>query len=243
MSKPGTPRGREDKAWLISFCEVMFIWYAAIHAIAYLPSAIFGSFGEMYGAVSGHVSHAYNNWRDWQYAAVIIVVIIVLYPFMLFFYLLYDGFDPYRDLTSAENKIQGGLTADLCYLFRIILHLYMLLMTVYLFCMLIVMSGLRAWQRFPGQYVWIVKRIPSWPFGSLFFQSGEFFDCAICFGGIWKGSDVVQLTCSCTGNADKCCFHADCLRDQVALHGNSYCVMCEQPLVVANPPPPEEPTE
>lgn len=49
----------------------------------------------------GRVSHAYNNWRDYQYAAFIIVFIVVMYPFGLFGFLLYDGFDPYRGLTHA----------------------------------------------------------------------------------------------------------------------------------------------
>jgi len=49
----------------------------------------------------GRVSHAYNNWRDYQYAAFIIVFIVVMYPFGLFAFLLYDGFDPYRGLTHA----------------------------------------------------------------------------------------------------------------------------------------------
>lgn len=177
----------------------MLIWFTAIHAIAYLPSAIFGSFSELCSTLTGRVSHAYENWRDWQYAAAIIVFIIVLYPFLLFFYLIYDGFNPYSELTVAETRLEGGMMADIVYLFRIILHLYMLLMTVYLAIMLIAMYLIRSMQKFPGQYVWIVKRISKWPYGALFFQPGEYFDCAICFQGIWKGSDVVQLTSTIPG--------------------------------------------
>jgi hypothetical protein len=47
FSKPGTPRGREDREWLITFSLVMIIWFAFLHAIAYLPAAIFGGFSDM----------------------------------------------------------------------------------------------------------------------------------------------------------------------------------------------------
>ena len=58
MSNPGTPRGREDKEWLINFSLVMMMWYTAIHALAYFPSALFGSFSDLMGACTGQVSHA-----------------------------------------------------------------------------------------------------------------------------------------------------------------------------------------
>jgi len=101
MTHSSNARGKEDKKWLTEFTIVMFIWFTAVHAIAYIPSLIFGSFGDLMGALRGRVSHAVTNWRDYQYAAAIIVFIIVLYPFAIFFYLMYDGFDPYSNLTAA----------------------------------------------------------------------------------------------------------------------------------------------
>ena len=104
VSKVTTPKGREDRDWLIEFSMVMFIWYTAIHSLAYIPAMIFNGFGELTASFTGNVAYAYNNWRDYQYAAFIIVFIVVMYPFGLFGYLIYDGFDPYRDLTSHEMK-------------------------------------------------------------------------------------------------------------------------------------------
>ena len=26
------------------------------------------------------------------------------------------------------------------------------------------------------------------PYGSLFFEEGEYFDCGVCLAGIWKGN-------------------------------------------------------
>ena len=65
FAKPGTPRGREDREWLIIFSLIMIIWFAALHVIAYLPAAIFGGFNEMVSAFTGNVSHAVSNWRDY----------------------------------------------------------------------------------------------------------------------------------------------------------------------------------
>jgi len=58
-AKPGTPRGREDKEWLQAFSLVMIIWYIMLHALAYFPAAIFGGFGDMVGACTGRVNHAF----------------------------------------------------------------------------------------------------------------------------------------------------------------------------------------
>ena len=98
------PKAREDRKWVLDFTIVMLIWFTAVHALAYVPSMIFGSLTEMMNALRGRVSHAYSNWRDYQYAAFIICVIVVLYPFGLFFYLMYDGFDPYENLTAAQKR-------------------------------------------------------------------------------------------------------------------------------------------
>ena len=121
----------------------MMLWFTAIHALAYFPSAMFGGFGEVIGAFRGRVSHAFEHWRDYQYCAAIIVVTLVLYPFIIFFVLIYDGFNPYDELTHAEMKLEGGLATDLVYMFRIILHLYLLIVTIYLCIMLFVLYCIR----------------------------------------------------------------------------------------------------
>ena len=75
-----------------------------------------------------------------------------------------------------------------------------------------------------------------WPYGTLFFQPGECFDCGICLHGIYTGSNVVRLTC-----CNSCVFHAECLRNQINEYGNKYCVLCGQAIVAKNPPAIEEP--
>ena len=70
-------------------------------------------------------------------------MVIVLYPFILFFYLIIDGFNPYDELTFAEMKLEGGIQADIVYLFRIILHLFILVTTIYLFVVSITIYTLR----------------------------------------------------------------------------------------------------
>ena len=210
MSKPGTPRGREDKDWLIEFALVMSIWYTAVHSLAYVPGMVFCGFEELTASLWGGVSHAYNNWRDYQYAAFIIVFIVVMYPFGLFAYLMYDGFNPYSELTAHELKPEGGMSARICYVFRIVLHFYMCCTTIYLVLMALVAYCIRVRQAYPGENTWLARKISFWPYGSLFFEEGEYFDCAICLQGIWKGQIVVRLNCE---QNDRHVYHADCLRD------------------------------
>ena len=143
VSHPGTPRGREDKEWVMTFSLVMIIWYTIIHALAYLPSALFGGLSELVGACTERVAYARQNWRDYHYCAAIIVSVVVLYPFILFFSVLYDGFNPYSDLTYAEMRLEGGLNAQIFYIFRVVLHLFMLITTIYLACMFIIMYVIR----------------------------------------------------------------------------------------------------
>ena len=53
-----SPKGKEDRKWLIEFSMVMFVWFTAVHAIAYLPTLIFGSFRGLIRALTGQISHA-----------------------------------------------------------------------------------------------------------------------------------------------------------------------------------------
>ena len=137
FSNPRTPTGREDKEWLESFSLVMIAWFAVLESMAYLPSMMFGSFADMCGVVRGRVSHAMSEWRDYQYCAALVVGAVILYPIIIFFYLIYDGFNPYSELTHAELRIEGGLQSDMVYMFRVILHLFLLVSTCYMLLMLI----------------------------------------------------------------------------------------------------------
>ena len=213
FTKPGTPRGREDKEWLVNFSIVMLIWFTCVHTIAYLPGRMFGGFRELVEALNGRISHMYNNYRDWQYLVLILVLIVVLYPFILYFYILYDGFNPYDELTAQEMRVEGGLKARICYVMRITLHFFMLIMTIYLIAMLLFKYFIRNSQRTPGGNNWWARTISRLPYGPLFYQPGEFFDCGICLGGIWRSESVVRLSCSLSSNDNNCCvFHSECLR-------------------------------
>lgn len=104
-------------------------------------------------------------------------------------------------------KLEGGMQADIVYIFRITLHAFLLVVTVYLIFILLLLFVLRHIQRYPGQYTWIAMKISKLPYGALFFQEGEFFDCGICLEGIWSGNDVCRLNCN-----QNHVYHAECLR-------------------------------
>ena len=80
----------------------------------------------------------------------------------------------------------------------------------------------------------MAKKIGSLPYGSLCFQPGEYFDCGYCLTANWRGQEVVAL--QCCGQA---VYKADCLRKQVAVDGNGYCLLCSQPIVIKQAPEPE----
>ena len=204
---------------------MMIILFAIIHAFAYLPTALFGGFSGFLSACRGRVSHAYSNWRDYHYCAALMVAIITIYPIIAFFSLIVDGFNPYDELTTYEMRIEGGMQADIVYLLRVILHTFILIATIYIFVMLIVIVTIRHVQKYPGQYTGVALSMSKRPYGALFFEEGEYFDCGICLAGIWKGSDVVRLGCD-----EKHVFHEKCLRDQISGFGNKYCVICHAPV-------------
>lgn len=169
MCKPSTPRGREDREWVILFSLVMMIAFACLHAIAYLPAAIFGGFSDMMGICMGRINHAVENWRDYQYVVALVVLVAVAYPFIVFFTLIYDGFNPYSELTHAEMRMEGGVKDDIVFIFRYALHIFLIVVTVYLLLMLFTLYILRHIQSYPGQYTWIVVKFSRWPYGALFF--------------------------------------------------------------------------
>lgn len=95
MTNPKEPCGQEDREWLLTFSLMMIILCAIVHAMAYLPSAIFASFSDLMNAARGRVSQAYENWRDYHYCAALMVAIVVIYPVLMFFALVVEGFEPY----------------------------------------------------------------------------------------------------------------------------------------------------
>ena len=106
--------------------------------------------------------------------------------------------------------------------FRTVLHLFTIALVVHTIAMLIVMIIIRSRTRYPGNYVWMARIVSVLPYGSFFYEEGEYFDCGICLNGIWKGEDVVALTCN-----EKHVFHADCLRKQVNVFSQKYCILCD----------------
>ena len=59
LSRPVSSKGREDRDWLVQFSMTMLIWFTALHAIAYMPSSVFGSFADLRRSVFGQASYAY----------------------------------------------------------------------------------------------------------------------------------------------------------------------------------------
>ena len=99
----------------------------------------------------------------------LIVLVAISYPFIVFFTLIYDGFNPYSELTHAEMKMEGGVQADIVYICRRALHIFLIIVSVYLLLMLFTLYILRHIQSYPGQYTWIVVKFSRWPYGALFF--------------------------------------------------------------------------
>ena len=132
----------------------MILWYICLHVLAYFPSTIFINFTAFWDFLTGNVSHALRNWKDYQYCAFILVVVCTVYPIVTFIALLHDGFHVYDDLTKDDMKVDGGLVGKLLYTFRVVLHIYMICITVYLIAMCTYVVILRTNQKYPGQYVW-----------------------------------------------------------------------------------------
>ena len=53
IAKPKTPRGREDKEWLIAFSLTMMIFFGIIHMLAYLPTMLYHSFSDLWSGALG----------------------------------------------------------------------------------------------------------------------------------------------------------------------------------------------
>lgn len=127
--------------------------------------------------------------------------------------------------------MEGGVSADIAYLLRRLLHIFLIVMLCYMLFLFIALAIFKRIQRYAGQYNWIVNKLCSGPWGSLFFEAGEFADCAICYNGIWIGQKCVALTCN-----EKHVYHEECLMKQIRDEGNKYCVLCPIPVKAAAPP-------
>ena len=141
----------------------------------------------MWDASAGRVSHSFHTWRDVHYCACLLVTIVVVYPFVFFGYLIADGFNPYDNLTYAEMKIKNKFgMAPLLAMLRKGMHIFLLVATVYFIVLLLTLFIMRHTRRYPGHHLWFVRKLTKLPYGALFFQEGEFYDCGICMTGIWK---------------------------------------------------------
>ena len=65
----------------------------------YVPTALFHGISDFMNAVRGRVSHAYKNWRDYHYCPALIVSVVLNFPIFVFFVLIDNGFNPYKELT------------------------------------------------------------------------------------------------------------------------------------------------
>ena len=228
--KGGTPRAREDREWLLTFCLVMLIFFGIMHSLAYVQSQYFGSIGDMVYGARNVGSYAVNNFNEMQWCAVLLLTLIAIWPFVAFFLLIRDGFDPYDELTDRELKLnRGGLAATILRMGRIVLHLYLMVVAVYLLILFILFILMRNLQRRPGQYTSWAMKLSRLPYGAIFFEPGEMFDCPLCLTGLSAGSEVVKLE---SGEV----YRPSCLKDYIELN-NRTCIISKSPIVIAKPPP------
>ena len=168
----------------------MIVFFTCMHAGAYFPSMHFRSMGEIWDAGTGQMQHSLNNWKEYHYCACILITFIIIYPAVFFLYLIVDGFDPYSQLTKEDMNFKakghGVNLSEFVYMTRVIFHLLLLFGAIYFLSLLSTLFFLRTTSRYPGHHLWFIRRLSKWPYGSLFFQEGEYFDCGICIRGIWR---------------------------------------------------------
>ena len=226
-TRGNTPRAREDREWLLTFSLVMLIFFFIMHTIAYLPSAMFGSCSDMIVAARGMGAYAASSFNEVQWCAVLLITLIAIWPFVAFFMLIYDGFNPYDELTAREIKLdRGGLAATCLRLGRVILHLYLMIVAIYMVTMVLLMFILRNTQTKKGQFSGLAKKMSNMPYGALFFQGGEEFDCSLCLNAMWKGQEVVRVV-----GSDDLVFHVDCLKEYIEVSKKTS-LPCGTPIVI-----------
>ena len=96
-------------------------------------------------------SYAVKNFNEMQWCAVLLLSLVAIWPFIAFALLIKDGFDPYRELTDRELKLnRGGLAATILRSGRIVLHLYLMVVAIYLLVLFVLFILMRNFQTRPG---------------------------------------------------------------------------------------------
>merc|ERR1712060_89337 len=196
----------------------MIIWTILIHALAYFPTP---NVSDMLATTFGFFTNARANWKHYQWCGFVVVFALCLYPFIAFYSLIVDGFDPYSDLSAGQKTSTGGMNGFLCYFFRVVLHTGLIILIVYAIVMTCVLTYIQMFQRYPGQYAWIAVKMGKLPLGAIWFQAGEKFDCAICFTSMYDPSGETKVVKTSCGHYYK----EQCLRTQIVDHNNKYCVL------------------
>ena len=175
-------------------------------------------------------SYAVNNFNEMQWCAVLLLSLVAIWPFIAFALLIKDGFDPYRELTDRELKLnRGGLAATILRSGRIVLHLYLMVVAIYLLILFVLFILMRNFQTRPGQYYSWADKLSKLPYGAVFFEPGEMFDCPLCLTGLSAGSEVVRLESGAV-------YRPSCLKDYIELNYRT-CVVTNSPIVIGKPPP------
>jgi len=199
-----TPQGHADRAWIQTFSLLMIIFFCIIFAMAYFPKPTCSAENVASTSRLGY-GYARENFQNYHWCGILIVAIVVLYPFIAFWALVMGGFNPYEHLSIPEQALSDSLVDKLVYFLRVGLHYALLFGILYMVAMAGALFYIKMRQSFPGQYTWVAVRMNKLPFGAVFFQEGENFDCGICYESIYSitGSKVVRLAC----NKDTHVFH------------------------------------
>ena len=80
-----------------------------------------------------------------------------------------DGFDPYDNLTKKQLREERAFFSRMCYIMRLVLHIFMIIATVYFIFMISLFWLIRARTTYAGEHVWIAKKISKMPYGAIFF--------------------------------------------------------------------------
>lgn len=228
MTVPGSPYGKADQHWLQNFCLLFIIWACIIHAAAYFPTPPCSLESMATGTRAGF-SYAQQNFRAYHWCIALIAAVVLLYPIMGFYSVVMDGFDPYKDLSAGEKKVENDTSGNFFWMMRYWIHWGVLILIGYYVVMTATFLYIRKFQKYPGQYTWIAVRIGKLPLGAILFQ--EKFDCGICFQGNILIEKCSVVRCAC--NPANHIFHEECLRSQLVDHSNKYCVLCHKPIAIA----------
>ena len=105
----------------------------------------------------------------------------------------------------------------------------MSILTVYLIALWAIIVIIRSSQKH-GSKVRQAQTISNLPFGSIFFQEGLYFDCAICLNSFLSHEEVVGLTCNETH-----VYHPRCLIGYLEALERFECLLCDERIAIAKP--------